>query len=133
MNYNKWKKLEYSYKWYNLIELDNDLSFISDNLRRWINPDLFNNALVKSKKLNDFYYFYKNLFSTNREWEIFMNVDTDIENDLLNLYLIDEDILENRREYLLEKWKDLGFNLNDLEEYTNFFLDYYYSRNKFYW
>lgn len=132
VSYNSWKNWESNYFWYELKEIDNYLSFISDNLRRWIDKDKFNYAINNSQKFKNFYTFYKNLFKY-RDSTLYMDINTDLENDLLNLYLIDDNISKIQYEKLLEKWEKLWFNLDDLEKYSKIFLDYYYNRNKLYW
>lgn len=131
-SYNSWKDLESKFVWYELKEIDNDLSFISDNLRRWIEKKKFTDSLNKSEKIESFYDAYKDLF-IEKDWYVRMNVNTDIENDLLNLYLIDDKILDSRHSYLLSRWTELWFSSHDLEKQSGLFLEYYYNRNKLYW
>lgn len=132
INYSNWKEFWFKYRWYNLSKTDNELFLISNNLRRWINKEIFNNWIKNSKKLENFYNFY-NLFFKEKWENILMDINSDLENDLLNLYLIDDISFENAKKYLIKKWKKKGFNMSDLTSYSNLFLDYYYNRNKLYW
>jgi len=135
MNYNLWdkQKLEnLEFNCYALQKIDNNLSYISDNLRRWIPKKIFYETLEKSDKLKDFFNYYNNRFF--EEWgNMYFKTNSDIENDLLNLYLIDEQIFLKQYNYLKSKWEKLGFSTEELKKYSWLFLDYYYSRNKLFW
>ena len=53
-----------------------------------------------------------------------MDVNTDIENDLLNLFLINSNILLETRKKLLKRWEKLGFRNDELLIYSNLFLEH---------
>lgn len=126
-----WKEKN-TYLWYKLNNLDNDLFLISHNLRRWINKKSFKDTINNNEKFKSFCEYYKKYFIENKNWDFFMNVQTDIENDLLNIFLIDDEIREEKFKELEKKWQNLWFTLEDLEKYYNIFLEYYYNRNKLY-
>lgn len=132
INYSWWNKGKVNYKWYMLSEIDNDLSFISDNLRRGINKVRMEETIKKNEKLKSFYEYYKNSFKQTED-DYYIDTWVDLENDLYNIYMIDENILKNRAEFLLKKWEKLWFTEEDLDQYTDLFLNYYYDRNKLYW
>jgi len=131
ISYSSWKEFKSLYIWYELSGIDNYLSFISDNLRRGIDKVKFNYVLNNSLKFNEFYSIYKELFREKKEW-IFMNINSDLENDILNIYLIDNNISLEQYDVLFKKWLALWFSKDDLEKYTDIFLTYYYNRNKLY-
>lgn len=131
-NYQWWGKNKIEYKGYILSDIDNELSFISDNIRRGVSKKVIQKARDKNIKFNEFYAYFKDSFT--EKWdELYLNVETDIENDIYNLYIIDEKLLEKWEKLLREKWCKVWFAEEDLDTYTSLFLDYYYDRNKLYW
>jgi hypothetical protein len=50
----------------------------------------------------------------------------------LNIFLINNEVREEKFKELKKKWQNLWFTLEDLENYYNIFLEYYYNRNKLY-
>lgn len=135
LNYSWWKNNNFKYKWYWLSSIDINLFYVLENLNitRWISRTDFDFILKNSKKFNDFYIAYNNHFHENLDWKIYVDFNSDKEIDLLNIYLIDDEVRNIQYKKMLEKWSSLGFKEEDLLNYTDLFLDYYYNRNKFYW
>ncbi len=131
VSYGSWKQNKKILNGYSLSEIDNYLSFMSDNLRRWIPFNIFAFTQENSAKFNTFTQYYDSLFVREND-NIRMNISTDLENDILNLYLIDDAIFQKRKIYLLKRWTDLWFTMDELELYSKLFLDYYYKRNRLY-
>ncbi|MDD2907732.1 MAG: radical SAM protein [Candidatus Gracilibacteria bacterium] len=134
LNYSGWKQNTFKYKGYILDDSDIELFYILENLNitRGINKDIFYLALKKHSKLNDFYIRYSSNFKINEIGNIYVNFNSDKELDLLNIYLINDDIRDKQLKKILDKWLSMGFNTEELEYYNSIFLDYYYDRNKFY-
>lgn len=135
LNYSWWKDKTFKYKWYILENSDIELFYILENLNitRWIDKNVFESSLKIHSKLNDFYINYKSNFKVNEKWNIYVDFKSDKELDLLNIYLIKDNIRDDQLKQILDKWLKMGFNIEELEYYNNIFLDYYYNRNKFYW
>ena len=133
-NYTNWYKNDFEnikINYYKLNETDKLLFYVSNNLRKWIPINIFKELLKKSYKFKEFYLYYKEkfLFKWNK---VFFETNVDLENDLFNIYLVDDKIRQNQYKLLLKQWKDLWFSLEDLEFYHGMMLDYYYYRNKLY-
>lgn len=121
-----------SYVWHNLSKEDNDKFYFLNNLRSGIEKWFFIKSLEEIVENRDKRFYFKkikSLISQNNKWEVYFNLDNDLQIHELALCYYSYDRRKEILKDLLKRWKTLWYSGKDLENNIETYLWLYYKRN----